>query len=165
MSPFNFQKILLNALLILVPASPAASEEAASGTGHKPRKCKSVPGSADWPTQRQWQRFNESLGGRLLQPAPPGAVCHPGHRAYDPDRCPAVLDGWSKYDFHVGLPTSVIVNQFSNDSCLPDPSYPCDDAGYPPFVVNASTPASVQVAVKFGKFGGTEVSGEGRRRG
>jgi hypothetical protein len=143
MSPFNIKQFLLNGIFVLVPASSAA--------GHESAKCKSVPGSADWPSQQDWGRFNESLGGRLLQPAPPGAVCHSGQRTYDPDRCPAVLDSWRKHDFHVGHPTSVIVNQFSNDSCLPDPSYPCDDAGYPSFVVNATTPESVQLAVKFGR--------------
>ena len=117
-----------------------------------PQSCKVIPGDANWPSQASWARFNESLGGGLLQPAPPGAVCHQGQRTYDPDQCPVVVDGWSSYEFHAEHPTSSQWNQFSNDSCLPDPSYPCDASGYPTFVVNATETKHVQAAVNFGEL-------------
>lgn len=122
------------------------------GRHESPRPCKVVPGDTDWPSQRSWARFNESLGGGLLQPAPAGAVCHPGQRTYDPDECPAVTEAWSTYDFHSAHPSSVDWGQFSNGSCLPNPSYPCDSSGYPAFVVNATEVEHVQRAVNFGEF-------------
>ncbi|KAL2112209.1 hypothetical protein VUR80DRAFT_8269 [Thermomyces stellatus] len=121
------------------------------GWHDSPRPCKVVPGDTDWPAQESWARFNESLGGGLLQPAPAGAVCHPGQRTYDPEKCPAVAAGWADYDFHSSDPTSVQWNQFSNESCLPDERYPCDGSGYPAFVVNATEVEHVQLAVDFAR--------------
>lgn len=40
-------------------------------------------------------------------------------------------------------------NQYNNDTCLPIPNTPCSGAGYPIYVVNASTPAHVQAGVRF----------------
>lgn len=118
-----------------------------------PRPCKVIPGDADWPSQGTWARLNESLGGGLLQPAPAGAVCHPGRRAYDADRCAAVAAAWKTHEFHADDPVSVQWNQFADDSCLPDGRYPCDGGGYPAFVVNASGVADVRHGVDFGESG------------
>lgn len=42
-------------------------------------------------------------------------------------------------------------NQFANDTCLPDPGSPCSAAGYPAYVVNATSTEDVKAAVDFGK--------------
>lgn len=42
-------------------------------------------------------------------------------------------------------------NQFANDTCLPDASSPCSSAGYPAYVVNATSAKDVKAAVDFGK--------------
>jgi len=39
--------------------------------------CKSVPGYPGWPLPSEWASFNQSVFGALLQPPPPGGVCHP----------------------------------------------------------------------------------------
>lgn len=145
-SPLKFPTLSLIQLLGL------AAVRVNGGRHETSRPCKVVPGDTDWPTQGAWARFNESLGGGLLQPAPAGAVCHPGQRTYDPDECPAVAANWALHDFHTDHPTSVDWNQFSNDSCLPDERYTCDGSGYPAFVVNATTAEHVQLAVDFGTF-------------
>lgn len=117
-----------------------------------PRPCKVVPGDADWPSQGAWARLDESLGGGLLQPAPAGAVCHPGRREYDAGRCAAVAAAWETHGFHADDPSFVQWNQFADDSCLPDRRYPCDGGGYPAFVVNASGVEDVRRGVDFGKY-------------
>jgi hypothetical protein len=43
-------------------------------------------------------------------------------------------------------------NQYSNDTCLPDPSYPCSPDGYPAYVINATTPELVKLGVDFGEY-------------
>ena len=113
--------------------------------------CKAYPGGADWPSPDAWSRLNDHLGGRLLQPPPPGAVCHPGQPTYDERQCPSVADGWSTYDFHVADPVSVMWDVWSNDTCLPDPSYPCSPAGYPAFVIDATSAEHVKLGVDFGQ--------------
>ncbi|KAF0321629.1 FAD binding domain-containing protein, partial [Colletotrichum asianum] len=94
-----------------------------------------------------WVALNESLGGRLRQPAAPGAVCHPGEPSYDAGRCAAVQAGWSKSDFHKADPVSVMWDNWSNDTCLPDAAYLCRADGYSAFVVNATTPEHVKFMV------------------
>jgi hypothetical protein len=42
-------------------------------------------------------------------------------------------------------------DQYNNDTCLPNPAYVCSDAGYPAFVVNASTPDHVRAGINFGE--------------
>ncbi|KAK3905729.1 hypothetical protein C8A05DRAFT_41361 [Staphylotrichum tortipilum] len=113
--------------------------------------CKAVPGTPGWPSPAAWVSFNESLAGGLLQPPPPGAVCHPGQATYDPTACPAVQAAWSTYEFHSASPVSIDWNQWANDSCLPQQGAPCSRQGYPLFVVNASEPRHAQLAVQFAK--------------
>ena len=42
--------------------------------------------------------------------------------------------------------------EFNNDTCLPEPSYPCSGAGYPAFVINATSSEHVKMGVDFGMF-------------
>ena len=53
-------------------------------------KCKAVPGSDDWPSVSTWASLNSSLGGQLIQPVPPGAVCHSNEEEYDVSLCATV---------------------------------------------------------------------------
>ena len=122
----------------------------AAAAGHT--TCKSVPGTPSWPSTELWNQLNASTDGRLLRPAPPGAVCHPGQPTYDAGQCPAVESGWKVYDFHSADPVSSMWNQFNNDSCLPNASYPCSRQGYPQFVINATTAQHVKLGVDFGWF-------------
>jgi len=122
--------------------------------GHAPQPaCRAAPGSADWPTPRQWAGLNETLDGRLLVPTPPGAICHPGWETYNPDQCPAVQAAWQTYAFQDASLVSTYQNQFSNDTCLPDRKLPCSAAGYPNYVINATCAEHVKIGLLFGKLG------------
>ncbi|KAK3299588.1 uncharacterized protein B0H64DRAFT_389082 [Chaetomium fimeti] len=113
--------------------------------------CKAVPGTPEWPPQHSWAHLNETVAGRLLQPPPPGAICHPEHASYNATTCPALRAAWSTYEFHQADPISMDGNQWTNDSCLPQEGAPCSGAGYPVFVINATTAHHVQQGVKFAK--------------
>jgi hypothetical protein len=113
--------------------------------------CKSSPGSPDWPSPSEWQALNASLSGRLLQPSPPGAVCHPGQPTYDSAICPYVQQQWSNSSFQVDNPIGTILNNWNNDSCLPYPQHPCSGEGYPIYVVNATTAEHVKLGVDFAR--------------
>ncbi|KAM4060976.1 FAD binding domain-containing protein [Hirsutella rhossiliensis] len=116
-----------------------------------PNECRAFPGSRDWPSTGVWKSLNETLGGRLLAPAPPGAVCHLGHPTYDADQCPNVQRNWSSYQWHTENPVSVMRDQFTKYSCLPDPKVPCSGQGYPPYVVDAFTAEHVKIGVDFAR--------------
>ena len=149
----------LRSHLVCVLQLVSATLAAASGltpslqprTGDSRPSCKAVPGTRGWPSSQDWARFNESLAGRLLQPPPPGAVCHPGQASYNAAECPAVQAAWSTYEFHQANPVSMDWNQWTNDSCLPEQSAPCSGQGYPVFVVNATEARHVQLGVQFGE--------------
>ncbi|KAI1360344.1 hypothetical protein F5Y08DRAFT_52124 [Xylaria arbuscula] len=131
------------ASLLILARSEASGEHAA---------CKAYPGTAAWPSQETWTKFNQSIGGKLIKPgAPPGAVCHPGQPTYDADKCTIVSAAWGTYDFHVADPVSNMWQQFNNDTCLVDPNTPCSNAGYPAYVVNATTALDVKLGLDFAR--------------
>jgi hypothetical protein len=111
--------------------------------------CKSVPGSSDWPTDQEWAALNETLGGQLIKPTPPGAVCHPEQSTYNSAVCPTVETEWATFPFHREDPVSSAWNNWNNDTCIPDPQYTCSPLGYPSYVVNATTADHIAAGVKF----------------
>ncbi|RFU71833.1 fad binding domain-containing [Trichoderma arundinaceum] len=115
-----------------------------------PESCKSHPGTASWPSAKTWAALNRTLGGRLLQPPPPGAVCHPSQPAYNETQCSQVGQAWKTYEFHAGNPISVMWDRFENYTCLPEENAPCSSAGYPAYVVNASCAEHVKIGIDFG---------------
>ncbi|KAL7916572.1 FAD-binding domain-containing protein [Trichoderma velutinum] len=116
-----------------------------------PESCKSYPGTSSWPRANTWAALNQTLNGRLMQPPPPGAVCHPGQSTYNASECSQVAEEWTTYDFHMRNPISVMWDNFSNFTCLPDGNTPCSPAGYPAYVVNASTAEHVKIAINFAR--------------
>lgn len=141
----------LRAVFVLVHLSMFSACKQNPAPSTPTPKCKAIPGTRSWPPEASWARLNESTGGRLLQPAPPGAVCHSGQPTFDAAKCTAVNASWTQYEFHARDPVSVDWNQWTNDSCLPWDGYPCSREGYPVLVVNASAPAHVKAAVDFAR--------------
>ncbi|KAG5662014.1 hypothetical protein KAF25_004253 [Fusarium avenaceum] len=120
--------------------------------GNIPSKsCKAYPGTSDWPSHNTWSRFNDTLGGKLLAPTPPGAVCHKDWPTYNKDTCSNVATAWKKYDLHTEDPVSLIYDQFSNWTCLPDADFPCSGSGYPAYVVNATKPEHIKIGIDFAR--------------
>ncbi|KAH7127428.1 hypothetical protein EDB81DRAFT_729501 [Dactylonectria macrodidyma] len=113
--------------------------------------CKAYPGTSDWPSQAQWNHLNKTLGGRLLHPTPPAAVCHRNWPNYDAQACSEVKSDWSVYEYHTENPISVMWDQFTNDTCLPDGDFPCSADGYPAYVVNVTTPEHVKLGIDFAR--------------
>lgn len=114
-------------------------------------RCKAIPGTATWPSDPEWAKLNTTLSGRLLKPAPPGAVCHPTQATFDPLTCPSVQAGWLTSAWHTDQPTSTVENNWSNDTCLPDPTVPCSGEGYSIYVVNATSAQDVKIGVEFAR--------------
>ncbi|KAL7786986.1 FAD-binding domain-containing protein [Trichoderma ceciliae] len=116
-----------------------------------PGTCKAYPGTASWPSTNTWAALNRTLGGRLLQPPPPGAVCHQGQPTYNTSQCSMVAEEWKTYEFHAGNPISVMWDKFDNYTCLPEENAPCSPAGYPAYVVNASNAEHVKIGIDFAR--------------
>ena len=117
-------------------------------------RCKNIPGSSGWPSTSAWSSFNKTLGGALIQTTTanlPAAPCHPQLPTYNNATCAAIQKEWYTWAFHEANPVSNGINNWNNDSCLPSAAYPCTTAGYPSYVVNASTVPQVQAAVNFAR--------------
>ena len=89
------------ALWFLESATLLALLFTVAGGNNLPRRCQAVPGTCEWPTATQWKSFNDSLGGKLLQPLPPGAPCHSNEPSYNPQECAVIEKAWFGADFHV----------------------------------------------------------------
>ncbi|KFZ14095.1 hypothetical protein V502_06248 [Pseudogymnoascus sp. VKM F-4520 (FW-2644)] len=124
---------------------------ALSSSHPNPKVCKAQPGTKAWPSEAKWESLDNSLSGQLIKTIPPGAVCHPSQPSYDGAACPAVQAGWKLAKWHTENPVSVIMDNFANDTCLPDPKYPCSGEGYPIYVVNATTAEHVKKGVDFAR--------------
>jgi hypothetical protein len=114
-------------------------------------KCKATPGSNNWPSDIEWAKLNTSLSGRLLKPPPPGAVCHQDQPTFDPAACPEVAADWLTSAWQSDNPVGTICNNFNNDTCLPNATYPCSGEGYPIYVVNATCAEDVKQGVDFAR--------------
>lgn len=117
---------------------------------HKP-SCKAVPGSPDWPSTQSWAKLNSSVSGQLIKTIPPGSVCHPSQPNFNALSCAAVQAGWLTVKYHYEDPVSSDWNNVNNDTCLPLPVFPCSGAGYPIYVVNATTKEQVKKGVDFAR--------------
>ncbi|KAH6667575.1 hypothetical protein B0J14DRAFT_620065 [Halenospora varia] len=111
--------------------------------------CKAVLGSLDWPSASKWAALNHTLSGKLLQPAPLGAVCHPDQATYNNATCPGLQTAWFGLSLHADSPNSASFSNWENDTCLPFPQMPCSGTGSPIYVVNTTSKEDVKIAVDF----------------
>ena len=54
--------------------------------------CRYIPGDVGWPSAKEWQQLNATVGGRLIATVPLGSVCHTkgDFTAYDAAACAAL---------------------------------------------------------------------------
>ncbi|KID64634.1 FAD-binding, type 2, partial [Metarhizium hybridum] len=124
---------------------------AIQASGQVANYCKAFPGDQNWPSDETWQKLNKTLGGVLIKSVPLAVACLDEHGTHDDAACDAIKQRLWNYDFHDADPVSVMWNQYSNFSCLPNPATPCSSRGYPAYVVDASTVKHVQHAVNFAR--------------
>lgn len=79
---------LLVVASLFVLASGANSQAPAIGN----KKCKCLPGDACWPSEREWDEFNTTVGGRLLKTTPLGSPCH--YPDYNAALCEELQSEW-----------------------------------------------------------------------
>lgn len=115
-------------------------------------RCKVGPGDAGWPSDQEWATFNKSLSGRLLKPAPAGAVCYPGP-LYNKDRCEFVAGPAANTRFFLDDPLNMMTSWVEGNSCPPivNATGTCTQGGFPVYVVNATTVKDVQMTVNFAR--------------
>jgi len=114
-------------------------------------ECKAFPGSMDWPTDHEWSNLNRTIGGDLLDPTPPAAVCYPGP-LYNATLCSNLTRG-SVAHTYLEDPLTVLTQWPQGSTCMPtlSPQGNCTRGGFPAYVVNATSVKNVQAAVNFAR--------------
>jgi hypothetical protein len=116
------------------------------------RNCRCFPGESCWPSQDDWSRFNQSIGGRLISTVPLGSVCHDdAFGPYDAAACARLRATWDFPETHYESPSSPMAPYFANMSCDPftSPSAKCVVGSYVPYAVNASSARDFQKTLAF----------------
>ncbi|KAK4222036.1 hypothetical protein QBC38DRAFT_490871 [Podospora fimiseda] len=116
-------------------------------------KCKAFPGDPSWPSELEWSRLNESLRGALLKPLPPASVCYPTSPNFNNVSCNFLFTNASRSTFYFDDPVSVLAEWPQGLTCprSRNPAGNCTQGGFPEYVVNATTPKHVQLAVNFAR--------------
>jgi FAD/FMN-containing dehydrogenase len=111
--------------------------------------CKCFPGDACWPSRLEWDRFNTTVGGRLIQTVPLGLPCHDPH--YDAALCETLQTEWHFSPVHIESSSSVQDPIFANASCDPftPRSMPCLLGNYVRYAVNVTGPEDIVATIRF----------------
>ncbi|KAF2193948.1 hypothetical protein K469DRAFT_734568 [Zopfia rhizophila CBS 207.26] len=124
--------------------------------------CKCYPNDACWPSKSDWDAFNTSLSGALIQPIPPASVCYPSQHNHNEEACSIIRSQWFNSSWHAQDPISIDYPIWANNSCNPifpngtsvtgDPDAGkkgCSLGNYPVYVVNATSAEHVAEALKW----------------
>jgi hypothetical protein len=131
----------------------AFGNQSTVGTTYDGPDCKAFPDSIDWPSEDEWSKLNTSLGGALLKPLPPGAVCYNNTAVYNPTQCLNLLFKGFTSRFYIDDPLTVLTTWTQGDTCDVTflPQGQCTQGGFPTYVVNATTVKQVQAGVNFAR--------------
>jgi hypothetical protein len=136
------------------------------GSGSAPNvtasRCKVYPGDANWPSDDAWTQLNELSGGRLIaEPTPLAAVCYPDQPSYDAAKCASyTTPEWQRSYMHMHDPIEMMSPVAQGMTCLPPTLYDshgCTRGGFPKYVMNATEPKHVQLAVNFARNTGVRL--------
>lgn len=124
-------------------------------------RCKVYPDDIAWPSDEAWAQLNELTGGHLIsQPTPLAAVCYPGED-YDAAKCSEyTVSAWQKSYLHFVDPVEMMSPVAQGMTCTPPvlfDSKGCSRGGFPMYVVNATEPKHVQLAVNFARNTGVRL--------
>ncbi|KAL1914396.1 uncharacterized protein VTP21DRAFT_8914 [Calcarisporiella thermophila] len=116
------------------------------------RKCRCLPSDECWPDATAWERFNASVGGRLVAPLPPAYRCHDPH--YDELACNEAKRRWADPFWRSQQAGALQWENWESDGnagCAlhSNRSTPCLQGRISAYAVNVSSAADVQRTVEF----------------
>jgi hypothetical protein len=125
-------------------------------------RCKVYPGDAEWPSDHAWAQLNDLSGGRLIaEPTPLAAVCYTDQPTYDAVKCATyTTPEWQRSYMHMIDPIEMMSPVAQGLTCAPPSlfdSHGCSRGGFPKYVMNATEPKHVQLAVNFARTTGVRL--------
>lgn len=133
--------------------APASKPQVKTTTGSGSRPvCRAFPDTDEWPSDKDWKRFNASLDGALLKPVPAGIVCYPGPD-HDAAKCTTLVNNQALSPELPDDPIEVMTPWPADNPCpvVEHPTGNCTQAGLPVYVVNATSVKQIQIAVNFAR--------------
>ncbi|RAL17614.1 FAD binding domain protein [Aspergillus homomorphus CBS 101889] len=114
--------------------------------------CRCFPGDTCWPSTQEWNRFNATVGGKLVATVPAASVCH--HNStflpYNAKACEELLAVWDQTATHDETSYSPMAPWFANFSCDPYlPNTHCTIIPLVQYAVNASSAQDYQATINF----------------
>jgi hypothetical protein len=117
-----------------------------------PQACRCFPGDACWPSTAEWQAFNQTVGGKLIENIPLASVCHQSEfRPHDESKCDDLKSNWFFPETHLNSVGSIMAPFFANSSCnifAPEDAS-CTLGGLVSFAVNATCASDFQKTIQF----------------
>ncbi|KAK3370591.1 hypothetical protein B0H63DRAFT_318484 [Podospora didyma] len=122
--------------------------------------CKCYAGDSCWPSGKDWQSLNTTVGGNLRVNLPPGAPCYNTFQGplgnvstFNAAQCASVTAGFPSEQYQIELPAAGLWTYFTNDTCRPttNPAESCTLGYYPTLVITAKTVGHIQAGINFAR--------------
>ncbi|KAK8067554.1 FAD-binding domain-containing protein [Apiospora saccharicola] len=141
------------ALAVAVPPPPPPNHLPPPPPSTK--HCRVLPGDAEWPSQQEWTKLNQTIGGRLISSVPLGQACYVPTISADRPECAKLRDEWVDPKTYYEDPVNVMSPFWLNNSCTafigPAASGTCILGNMASFAVEVDGPKTVADALKFAK--------------
>ena len=90
------------------------------GNNNNSQNCRCFPGDECWPSQNDWNDFNNTVGGKLIATVPIASACHvDSYAVYDAQKCADLQAIWDFPSTHFTTSSSIMAPFFANQSCDP----------------------------------------------
>ncbi len=126
------------------------------GVSAESRHCRCQPHEPCWPSDREWQGLNTTIGGNLAAVKPVASVCH--DPTFNDAACKAVASNYSKSQWRASQPGTV---QWANWEAWPQQNQacylqssrqtPCGQGRISIYSAAVKTAAHIQATVRFAK--------------
>lgn len=125
-------------------------------------RCKVYPGDPEWPSDEAWSQLSKLTGDRVITaPTPRAAVCYPGEDQNAAECSRYTVSEWQKSYLHMIDPIEMMSPVAQGLTCTPPAlfdSHGCTRGGFPLYVINATEPKHVQLAVNFARNTGVRLT-------
>ena len=113
------------------------------------RRCRCLSDNAQcWPSSTLWQKFNESIDGRLISPKPSAAPCNLNPSSFN--SCTITPVQWHDPFWRDDQPGAMQCSNWENSSCsIYYYSSTCNQGSVPILGVKATLPEHVQTTLEF----------------
>ncbi|KAK4246249.1 FAD binding domain-protein [Corynascus novoguineensis] len=114
--------------------------------------CRYLPTDAGWPTRADWDRLNNTVGGKLIRGEPLAQSCYWSFE--DPAKCAQVRDGWGSNSLYYDDPVAVMSPFWLNNSCNPFLSSAgpkCTLDNIASYAINITDAATVIAGIEFAR--------------